>query len=45
MDICIFRENTQDILAYFSDWDIKIAVPEEHHLVSVTSIEYTKFPK
>ena len=32
MDICIFREDVPYAVAYFSEWDIQVAIPGEHRL-------------
>ncbi|HZG59866.1 MAG TPA: hypothetical protein VEY68_05265 [Anoxybacillus sp.] len=45
VDICIFREYTQEILDYFSDWKISVTIPGERRLEPVTSVEDTRLPR
>lgn len=39
MDICIFREHAEEVLAYFSDWQIEVAIPKENRLEPVRSAD------
>ena len=45
LDICIFREHTSEVLNYFSDWEIKVAIPGENRLEPVVNLEDTKKPR
>jgi len=45
LDLCIFREHVADLLAYFADWDIQVAIPGEQRLEPVTSVEDTLAPR
>lgn len=45
LDICVFREHVEDLLAYFADWEIGVAIPGEHRLEPVTSASDTLAPR
>lgn len=45
LDICIFREDTEDVIRYFRDWDIKVAVPGEHRLVDYEQLSDLSLPR
>lgn len=45
MDICVFREHGAEVLAYFSDWQIEVAIPKESRLEPVRSKEDIRFPR
>ena len=45
IDICIFREHTAAALQYFADWEIGVAIPGEHRLEPVHSVEDTLAPR
>ena len=45
LDICILREHTEAVFSYFSDWDIKIAIPGEHRLEPCTTLQDTLAPR
>ncbi|MEW9701846.1 hypothetical protein [Paenibacillus sp. SI8] len=45
MDICIFRENIQQVLDYFSDWEIRVVIPELHELIPCIDVKDALFPR
>lgn len=45
LDICIFREHTQDVLDYFKDWEIGVALPGVHELAPCCSAKDTAAPR
>jgi hypothetical protein len=45
MDIVIFREHVQEVIDYFKDWEISVAIPGEHRLESVKDISSTSHPR
>ncbi|WP_179862773.1 nucleotidyltransferase domain-containing protein [Bacillus pseudomycoides] len=45
IDICIFRENAQEVLNYFNDWDSYVAIPGEGRLEPCLTINDLKLPR
>ncbi|WP_268618517.1 nucleotidyltransferase domain-containing protein [Paenibacillus alginolyticus] len=45
LDICIYREDANEALRYFEDWEIKVAVPGENRLVGFEQIGDLSLPR
>nr|WP_169794776.1 hypothetical protein [Alicyclobacillus kakegawensis] len=45
VDICVFREYAQELLDYFSEWEIMVAVPGERRLEACRTVEDTSPPR
>jgi hypothetical protein len=45
MDIVVFREYIQDVLDYFKDWEIGVAIPGENRLESVENKKQVMQPR
>jgi Aminoglycoside-2''-adenylyltransferase len=45
IDIVVFRENIQDVLDYFKNWEIGVALPGEHRLETVVSKDQAMPPR
>jgi hypothetical protein len=45
VDLCCFREDLNELLDFFSDWDRQVAIPEEHRLVPCAKEEDALPPK
>ncbi|MDC2866325.1 nucleotidyltransferase domain-containing protein [Bacillus sp. BP-3] len=45
IDICIFREHAQEVLNYFNDWDIYVAIPGEGRLEPCLTINDLILPR
>lgn len=45
IDICIFREDAEYTINYFSDWDIQVAIPGEHRLEKVNQLLDIELPR
>jgi hypothetical protein len=45
MDICIFREDIDYALAFFGEWDIKVAIPDENRLEPFRVLSDVNLPR
>jgi len=45
MDIVVFREYVQDVLNYFSDWQVGVVIPGEHRLEVVIDKNQVELPR
>jgi hypothetical protein len=45
MDIVVFREYIPDVLAYFENWEIGVAIPGENRLESVINMNQVMQPR
>jgi hypothetical protein len=45
VDVCCFRENADDLLQFFSNWDRRVAVPEENRFVEIQTVDDLSSPR
>ena len=45
VDLCAFREHTDDLLAYFREWESYVAVPGEGRYEQLRAVEDTSAPR